>query len=166
MRFSFELATITDAAVLAALHTSVADELTKKYGRGAWSTKTSEKGVLLALRTCRVFVARQGTEIIGTFRLTTKKPWAIDTSYFTKCVQPVYLLAMAVAPSKQRHGVGRRCFDKAKRIAQVWPADAIRFDAYDAPAGAGGFYAKCDCKEVGRVSYRSTPLVYFEFLLS
>jgi ribosomal protein S18 acetylase RimI-like enzyme len=166
MRFSFELATIADAAALASLHTSVADELTKKHRRGAWSIKTSEKRVLLALRTCRVFVARQGAEIIGTFRLTTKKPWAIDTSYFTKCTEPVYLLAIAVAPSKQRRGLGRRCFDEAKRLAQAWSADAIRFDAYNATAGAGGFYAKCGCKEVGRVSYRNTPLVYFEFLLS
>jgi GNAT superfamily N-acetyltransferase len=165
-RLSLEPAAAADVAALAALHTAVADDLTQKHGRGAWSTKTSEKGVLLAMRTCRVFVARQGAEMIGTFRLTTKKPWAIDTSYFAKCTSPVYLLAMAVAPSKQRHGLGRRCFDEAKRIAQAWPADAIRFDAYDAAAGAGGFYAKCGCKEVGRVSYRNTPLVYFEFLLS
>jgi GNAT superfamily N-acetyltransferase len=166
MHISFELATTADAAPLAAMHAAVAEDLTKKHGRGAWSTKTSEKGVLLALRTCRVFVARQGAEIIGTFRLTMKKPWAIDTSYFAKCTKPVYLLAMAVAPSRQRQGVGRRCFDEAKRLVQAWPADAIRFDAYDAAAGAGDFYAKCGCKEVGRVSYRNTPLVYFEFLLS
>jgi GNAT superfamily N-acetyltransferase len=166
VHISFELATIVDAAGLAALHTSVAGELTKKHGRGPWSTNTREKGVLLALRTCRVFVARQGAEIIGTFRLTTKKPWAIDTSYFTKCVQPVYLLAMAVAPLRQRQGVGRRCFDEATQIAQAWRADAIRFDAYDAAAGAGDFYAKCGCKEIRRVSYRNTPLVYYEFLLS
>jgi GNAT superfamily N-acetyltransferase len=163
MSINFELATNSDASASAALHTSVADELTQKHGRGPWSTKTSEKGVLLALRTCRVFVVRQGAEIIGTFRLTTKKPWAIDTSHFTKCNQPVYLLAMAVAPSKQRQGLGRRYFDEAKRIAQAWPADAIRFDAYDAAAGAGDFYARCGCQEVGRASYRNTPLVYFEF---
>ena len=30
----------------------------------------------------QVFVAREGTEIIAMFQLTTKKPWAIDTSYF------------------------------------------------------------------------------------
>ena len=40
---------------------------------------------------------------------------------------------------------------------RAWPADAIRLDAYDAAAGAGGFYAKFGCTEVGRVSYRDTP---------
>jgi hypothetical protein len=41
----------------------------------------------------------------------------------------------------------------------------IRLDAYDGPAGAGGFYAKRGFREVGRVVYRGTPLVYFERIL-
>jgi hypothetical protein len=53
----------------------------------------------------------------------------------------------------------------AARIARDWPADAIRLDAYDAPAGAGGFYATCGYTEVGRVRYRGTPLIYYELLL-
>ena len=48
---------------------------------------------------------------------------------------------------------------------KAWPADAIRLDAYDAPAGAGDFYAKCGFREVGRATYRGVPLVYFELLL-
>ncbi len=38
----------------------------------------------------------------------------------------------------------------------------IRLDAYDAPAGAGEFYRKFGFSEMGRTSYRGTPLVYFE----
>ena len=163
--FSFQLGTADDVRALAALHTAVAEHLTSVHGRGPWSTKTSEKGVLYAMRTSRVFVARQGTEIVGTLRLATKKPWAIDTSYFSKCRRPLYLLAMAVLPAKQRQGFGRRCLEEAKRIAVSWPADAIRLDAYDADAGGGRFYARCDYTEVGRVSYRNTPLIYYEFLL-
>src|SRR4249919_2463081 len=139
--FSFQLGTVDDAANLAALHTAVAEHLTRLHGRGPWSVKTSEKGVLYAMRTSRVFVARQGTEIVGTLRLATKKPWAIDTNYFTKCRMPLYLLSMAVSPAKQRQGFGRRCLEEAKRIARAWPADAIRLDAYDADGGAGRFYA-------------------------
>jgi GNAT superfamily N-acetyltransferase len=112
-----------------------------------------------------VFVARQGDEIVGTLRLATKKPWAIDTSYFTKCRTPLYLLAMAVLPTKQRRGIGRRCLKEVRRIAQEWPADAIRLDAYDAEAGAGGFYACCSYAERGRRTYRDAPLVYYELLL-
>ena len=109
VRFSFQLGSIDDAPALAALHTAVAEHLTGVHGRGGWSTKTSEKGVLFAMRTSQVFVARQGGEIVATLRLATKKPWAIDTSYFTKCRKPLYLLAMAVKPTKQRQGIGTRC---------------------------------------------------------
>ena len=72
---------------------------------------------------------------------------------------------MAVAPRWQRLGVGRRCLEQARIIASQWPAEAIRLDAYDGPAGAGGFYAKCGFIERGRVSYRSTKLVYYEMML-
>lgn len=41
----------------------------------------------------------------------------------------------------------------------------MRLDAYDADAGAGGFYAKCGFLEAGRVTYRKVPLVYFELML-
>jgi ribosomal protein S18 acetylase RimI-like enzyme len=165
-RFKLTPATAADARGLAALHTAVAEDLTDRYGRGPWSTKTSEKGVLYAMRTSCVYIARKGAEFVATLRLTTKKPWAIDTSYFTPVKRPIYLLAMAVAPAHQRRGLGQRSFDEAKRIARTLPADAIRLDAYGSEAGAGGFYARCGCEEVGRVVYRGTPLVYFESLLA
>jgi hypothetical protein len=85
MRLGLQLAADDDVGALAALHTAVAEHLTSQYGRGPWSTKTSEKGVLYAMRTAQVFVARQGTEVVGTLRLATKKSWAIDTSYFSEC---------------------------------------------------------------------------------
>jgi hypothetical protein len=116
---------------LAALHTEVADDLTKKHGRGPWSTKTSEKGVLLALRTSRVFIARQGDEIVGTLRLATKKPWAIDVGYFTDCKKPLYLLAIAVSPAKQHQELAGDA-EEAIKIAKARPADTVRLDAYDA----------------------------------
>jgi GNAT superfamily N-acetyltransferase len=166
MRFSFEPGTTEDAAALAALQTAVADHLTRQHGRGPWSAQTSEKGVLRAMRKAKVFVARAGTEIVATLGLTTTKPWAMDTSYFAACRQPLYLLAMAVSPAKQRQGIGKRCFEEATAIARAWPADAIRLDAFDAEAGAGPFYARCGCTEVGRVSYRNTPLIYYELQLA
>lgn len=162
---SFERATLDDAASLAALHTVVADHLTGLHGQGPWSSKTSEKGVLFAMRTSQVFVARLGGEIVGTWRLATKKPWAIDTKYFSPCQRPLYLLAMAITPARQRKGIGQLCLQEALRIAKAWPADAIRLDAYDAKAGGGGFYARCGWTEKGRVCYRGAPLIYYEFVL-
>jgi GNAT superfamily N-acetyltransferase len=164
--FTFRPATTDEASLLAVLHTAVADHLTKLHGHGPWSSKTSEKGVLLAMRRSHVFVARLGLEIVGTLCLTTRKPWAIDSSYFSPCRKPVYLIAMAITPVRQRQGIGRRCMKEAERIAKALPADALRLDAYDAKAGAGGFYAKCGLVERGRVSYRGAPLIYFESVLA
>lgn len=47
------------------------------------------------------------------------------------------------------------------RVAQ----DAIRLEAFDADAGAGGLYRQCGFTEVGRASYRGTPLIYFEMFV-
>ena len=165
MRLSFQLATAEDAADLAALHTAVSDHLTELHGQGPWSSKSSERGVLYAMRISRALVAREGKEIVATLRLATKKPWAIDTSYFAACRRPLYLLSMAVKPALQRRGIGRRCLEEAEKMARAWPAEAIRLDAFDADAGAGRFYARCGYTEVGRKSYRNAPLIYYELLL-
>jgi GNAT superfamily N-acetyltransferase len=166
MRFRLETATSDLAPALAELHTAVAEHLTREHGTGPWSSKTSEKGVLFAMRTSKVFVAREGSGIVGTLRLATRKPWAIHTRYFTACKKPLYLLGMAITPSRQRQGLGRKCIAAAAKIARSWPADALRLDAYDAPAGAGPFYARCDFTEVGRATYRNAPLIYYELLLA
>jgi GNAT superfamily N-acetyltransferase len=165
MRIKLQVAKAADAVDIATLRSAVAANLTAQYGKGPWSRFSSQKGVLYDMRTSRVLVARQKSRLVATLCLTTKKPWAIDCKYFTPCSRPVYLLSMAVAPDLQRQGVGRLCLAEAKEICRQWPADAIRLDAYDAPAGGGQFYGKCDFREVGRASYRGCPLVYFEMLL-
>ena len=53
-----------------------------------------------------------------------------------------------------RDGIGSLALEDARTIAQEWPADVIRLDAYDAKAGAGGFYARCGFTERGRVVYK------------
>jgi GNAT superfamily N-acetyltransferase len=113
----------------------------------------------------KIWIARRSSSIVGTFRLSTVKPWAIDPTYFARAATPLYLTDMAVRPDLQGHGIGRRCLAKAIEVAAAWPADAIRLDAYDAEAGAGAFYEKCEFREVGRVSYRGVPLVYYERLI-
>ncbi len=164
-QFNLEQARLSDAAVLTSLHTAVAEHLTSLHGQGPWSAAISEKGVLFAMRNSRVFVARLDGELVGTLRLGTKKPWAIDPSYFSNCRKPLYLTAMAITPARQRQGLGTRCLNEVKRLAKTWPADAVRLDAYDARAGAGEFYAKCGWTERGRATYRGAPLIYFELLL-
>jgi GNAT superfamily N-acetyltransferase len=164
---SITIARETDAAELALLRTAVADDLTRRFGPGHWSAAVTERGELRSIETSRVLIARDSAGvIIATLRLATKKPWAIDKDYFAGVRRPLYLTDMAVVPELQRRGTGRRILDEAKEVAAAWPADAIRLDAYDAAAGAAPFYAKCGFREVGRVTYRGVPLVYFELLLS
>jgi len=162
----FELATEDDAPALAALHSAIAGQLTRDFGEGHWSSSASEPSVRRNITTSKVVVARDGAGVAGTLRLTTMKPWAIDTKYFTPVDRPLYLVDMAVRPSTQRSGLGRQLIAQAEAIAKAWPAQALRLDAYDAAAGAGPFYAKCGFREVGRVEFRKVPLIYFERVLN
>jgi GNAT superfamily N-acetyltransferase len=168
MKLVLATATNSDAAELAALHTAAAQELTRQYGQGFWSSGQTERSVLSELRRpkfSRIVVARTNRRIVGTLRLATRKPWAIDTAYFTAASKPLYLTGMAVYPDVQRKGVGRFLLEGVAGIARAWPADAIRLDAFDAGAGAGAFYAKCGFREVARVTYKKDRLVYFELML-
>jgi GNAT superfamily N-acetyltransferase len=165
MKLSFSTAAQTDVPALAALHNATAADLTRRYGSGPWSVGATEKGVLFGLRHSRVVIARRGSAIVGTLRLPTKKPWAIDVSYFTPVKKALYLTHMAVMPSLQRRGIGRLLLAEAVMQAHAWPANAIRLDAFDADAGASGFYARCGFRECGRVTFRKAPLIYFELVL-
>ena len=166
MRLKLEAATAADAPAIAALRNATAADLTQRHGKGPWSGACTDQGVLFDLRNSQVYVARRRGRIIASLRLATKKPWAIDRSYFTPCERPLYLTSMVVAPELQRQGVGRLCLEAVKGIAQRWPADAIFLDAFDhAAAGAGEFYRKCGYREVGRATFRNAPLIYFELLV-
>lgn len=162
---AFALAGPSEALALAELRSAAARALTANHGEGHWSIEISERGALGDLSNAQVWIAKQHGRIVGTFRLSAKKPWAIDPSYFTDTRRPIYLTNMAVHPDCQRRGIGRRCLDHAIERARLWAADSIRLDAYDAEAGAGGFYARCGFREVGRAVYRTTPLIYFELVL-
>jgi GNAT superfamily N-acetyltransferase len=166
MELVFETATEGDASELVVIRNEAANRLTEKFGKGPWSGGSTEKGILYGMRTSRMLVARENGKIVGTLSLHTKKPWAIDPSYFTKVRKPLYLTSMFVALERQGTGVGRRLLEEAMEIARAWPVDAVRLDAYDAKAGAGDFYAKCGFSEVGRVKYKEVALRYFEQIIS
>jgi GNAT superfamily N-acetyltransferase len=162
----FEQADALRAGAIAALRNAAADRLTSQYGHGPWSGHCSDRGVAGEMkRGAAVHVALQGGAVIGTMTLGARKPWAIDPRRFADSRRPLYLTNMAVGPEWQRCGVGRACLIEAARLAREWPADALRLDAFDAPAGAGDFYAKCGFREVGRATYRLVPLIYYELLI-
>ena len=165
MRLSFRDATLKDVPVIAALHNAAAGALTARFGEGHWSSLVTERGTALSQRHARVRVGKAGTRILTVLRLATKKPWAIDVSYFTPVKRPLYLTGMVVAVAHQGQGLGRLALEDAGAVARAWPVDVIRLDSYDADAGAGGFYANCGFLERGRVVYRGDALVYYELRL-
>jgi ribosomal protein S18 acetylase RimI-like enzyme len=167
-RLRFERADAADAVAVAELLADAADALTRRHGGGPWTGSPSERGVLAAMRGgSEVWCAYRGHALVATWALGRRKPWAIDLQYFSpEPCRPLYLTDMAVAPALQGRGVGRRCLERALAAARAAGADVVRLDAYADAGGAGGFYAACGFREVGRASYRGTPHVYFEFPVS
>lgn len=161
-----DLATADDVPGIVAVRINAAEDLTRRFGGGHWSGHASEKAVALDVRQGKVIVARRGSKVVGTLKLQTKKPWAIDISFFEKARRPWYLTNMAVDPAWQGLGIGKRCVLEAVRLVSEWGGDAVRLDAYDAEAGAGPFYVKCGFTETGRASFRANPLIYYEFRIT
>jgi GNAT superfamily N-acetyltransferase len=136
---TFRDATREDVGAIAGLQNAAAGALAARCGPGPWSVLVNERGAELAQRHARVRLGKDGKRILTVLRLATKKPWAIDISYFTPVKRPLYLTGMAVSVERQGHGLGRLALEDAYVIAQEWPADAIRLDAFDAQAGARWF---------------------------
>jgi len=158
----FRDATEYDAEAIAALHRAAADGLTTRHGRGVWSGAAGPRSVLNAVRDSRVLCALEADRIVGALTLGWRKPWAIDPSCFAPAGRPLYLTGMVVDPACQRRGVGRALLRLADDVARDMGADQLRLDAWDAEAGAGGFYARCGWEEVGRRVYRGNPILYFQ----
>lgn len=165
VKLTFRDAKLQDVPRIAALQNAAAGALTARFGEGHWSGLSSERAAELSLRHARVRLGREGTRIHTVLRLATKKPWAIDVAHFTPVKRALYLTGMAVSVAHWGKGFGRAALEDAVKVARLWPADAIRLDAWDAAAGAGGFYAACGFAERGHVSYKGSPLVYYELLL-
>lgn len=161
----FRDATVKDVPAIAGLQNAASGALTAQFGVGHWSSLVTERGTAAAQRHARVRVGRIGTRIVTVLRLATKKPWAIDVSYFTPVKRPLYLTGMAVSVAHQKQGLGKLAIADAVSVARAWRADALRLDAYDAPAGGGGFYLRCGFQERGHAVYKNDPLIYYELLL-
>jgi GNAT superfamily N-acetyltransferase len=165
---TFSDATDADGVAMAALRTGAAVSLAARFGPGPWSPPPHQVAQRLGTvpgRSC-VRVGRRDGTVVSALRLQTKKPWAIDVTWFSPADRPLYLTDMLVDPAHQGMGLGRAALEDAMRTAVAWPADAIRLDAWDADAGAGPFYVRCGYTERGRVVCRGTPLIYYERVLS
>jgi len=165
MAGAFAQAGPKDAERIARLRNAAADRLTAEFGRGHWSGHVEPEGVAAAMARSRVYVLAVRGRIVATLRLLPKKPSEYHRPWFTHVRRPVYLYDMAVDPGHQRRGHGRALIAHAIRTAREYPADAVRLDAYDHAAGAGGFYEKCGFRETSRRVYFRAPIIYYEMLL-
>lgn len=166
MTLKLQTATPADVPGLVALRNAVNQYLASQSGGVLRAAVVTERGVCFAMSRAQVLIARYRKKPIATLALSTRKPWAIDTAYFSPTATPLYLTDMAVDPRYQRKGFGAACIKEAVEHAKRRTATAIRLDAYDAAYGAGDFYRKCGFREVGRTTYRNAPLIYFELILS
>jgi GNAT superfamily N-acetyltransferase len=165
-KYSVSIASVRDARALVALRTSVAHDMTQRFGAGDWSATPDETDVVGQVSASRVLVARGDAGIIGTVRLAKALPWAIDSSSFTPVATALYVLGLAVAPDARGQGVGRLLMDAAKETARSDAADALWLDAFDHVAGAGPFYIKSGFRAVGRTKHKEVTLIYYEWLRS
>jgi len=156
-------ATPADAEELAVLRNVVAADQFQRFG--VKSFNTTSRGILCDLRWGEILVARNKKQIVSSLLLVRKKPWAIDVSYFTPVEHPLYVRAMNTLPEFQRRGAGGRLLKSALTFARRNGCDALRLDAFAAPHGAGDFYLKCGFAPRGSALFRSTPHLYFEYLL-
>jgi len=113
-----------------------------------------------------VFLVDLDATPVATFELHTNKPFWYSTDWFAEPDAPAfYLLHMAVLPARQRQGIGRNIMREIEDMARGEGHRAVRFDAYDALAGAGAFYQKCGYELVHSGSFNGVPLEYYEKLL-
>jgi GNAT superfamily N-acetyltransferase len=163
MPLVFAAATNADAVAIAAVRMAAARGLTEKFGVGTWAfAAETEMGVQAEILTSTILFARDEGLVVGTLRLATRNPWLGKTDFFTPCARPIYLTSMAVAPKRQRQGVGRQLLQEARRVAVELGGEALRLDSYAGPAGAAEFYRKCGFREVHRGDYNGTALIWFE----
>lgn len=147
--------------------------MTRQFGEGHWSAIPGKAEVLKQMRASQMLVARHEEHIVGTLRLVTVNPRAMDSAGFTRVDSALYLLGLAVAPDWRRLGIGRRLVEAAKDAARARRSQALWLDAYDNEVGAGPFYLRCGFRRVGaggnvraQISARIvSPLVYFEWLV-
>lgn len=165
MELRFRLASQTDIPELLRLQLAIDADQAECFGDDRYTTTISEKSIARSLKSSRMVIATRRGQIVGTVRMETKKPWAIDLSYFTPGCKAIYLHNVNVDPTLQRSGIGRQLMERVKHVAKEWPVDAIRLDAYDGPSGAGPFYRKCGFKKMGHAVYRGVPLIYYELVL-
>ena len=140
-----------------------ADELTRLHGRGHWSSVSTVPTLRKHAGARTLFAVERDGALVGTFTLSEKKIGFYHNAWFQEPHAPaLYLTNMAIDPAMQRKRIGRWTMKQIDRAVRDRSLRALRFDAYDSPAGAGAFYQKCGYTLVHRGAINAVALEYYE----
>lgn len=155
-----------DADVVRAIRLAAADHLTALHGRGHWSEVFTIATIRKHVVDKPVYLVEQARAPIATFELQTLNPNWYNKRWFANPGDPAhYLFNMAVLPASQRQGIGSSIMAEIEQMTVQDNRSALRFDAYDAAAGAGTFYEKCGYRKVHSGPFNGVALIYFEKVL-
>jgi GNAT superfamily N-acetyltransferase len=160
-------ATPSDLQRVFDIRANCAADLMTRYGPGHWGTSPTLRTLEKHLTSKYVFVVSTGKAMVGTFTLSLKRPSFFSLKDFTNPkATAAYLTGLAVEPVYQKKGIGRFCMQSVDRMARKLKCSAIRFDAYDAPAGAAEFYVRCGYERRHKSTFMGVPLIFFERVIS
>ncbi|MEZ0260827.1 MAG: GNAT family N-acetyltransferase [Alphaproteobacteria bacterium] len=113
-----------------------------------------------------LFVIEEEGRLLASFTLDTIVADYCKPEWFTHPADPAfYLRSLSVRVDAQGRGVGRAAMAEAENLARKRGMKALRCDAYEGAASAGGFYEKCGFKPLRRGAVNGTPIVFYEKLL-
>ncbi|HEY1797353.1 MAG TPA: GNAT family N-acetyltransferase [Stellaceae bacterium] len=118
-------------------------------------------------RLSELYLVEEGGTPVATFVLNRRKPgWYHNAWFADPQAESGYLTHLAVRPESQRRGIGRHALAEAEVICRATGLAALRFDAYQGPAGAGPFYVKCGYTLRFSNRFRGVALDYYEKVLA
>ena len=160
-------ATAADIEAVFRIRRASALDLKKRFGKGHWATFPKRQRLLDTIEEKSVYIVFRPGVFVATFRLSEKPPSFFDPKNFSDSqARAAYLTGLAVDPACQRQGIGSYCLRRAEEIALNLKCSAIRFDVYDSPAGAAGFYEACGFSCRCKATFKGEPLLMFEKVLS
>jgi len=107
-------------------------------------------------------LAKENDEVLGIITINQEQPpeWT-SVSWSNKADRIVTVHRLAVKPSRQKQGIGRKLLDHAENYAIRNGYTAIRLDAYSGNLRALRLYEKHRYIRVGQIRFPERPLVFY-----
>lgn len=165
----FRLAEESDAKALVELHNAVADDLTRKLGKGYWGGHRSLRAQRDRIRKSNetpqhhIFVLPGNEGIIATVVLTTRRaPFWRKALWREPNAEAICVYDLAVLPAREGTGLGRMAMRLAEEMARSMGLDYVRLDAFAQNPHSNGFYSHLGYEMRGELVVGGVPLNLFE----